>query len=198
MADQFAGSPDGHAAGVDGLPQADQDIAVGDGFEAFVRAQQASLTAYLARRMPEADVPDVVQEAMIRLLRYRALPEAQLRPLMYRIAQNVMHDRGRRDLSHRRQDHVALDEHGAGLASAEPTQEELVAHRQQLDLVRNAIRALPPRCREVYLLNRQAGMSYPQIARHCDISVKAVEKHISRALQALRQCLAGTVTGGAP
>jgi RNA polymerase sigma-70 factor (ECF subfamily) len=41
-------------------------------------------------------------------------------------------------------------------------------------------------------------MSYPQIARHCGISVKAVEKHISRALQALRQCLAGTGAGGAP
>lgn len=198
MADEFAGSFEGRTGDVDGLPQADQGIAAGDGFNAFVRGQQPLLAAYLARRMPDADVQDVVQETMIRLLRYRALPEAQLRPLMYRIAQNVMHDRGRRDLSHRRQDHVALDEHGAGLACAGPTQEELVAHRQQLDLVRDAIRALPPRCREVYLLNRQAGMSYPQIARHCGISVKAVEKHISRALQALRQCLAGTVAGGMP
>lgn len=198
MADEFAGSPDAHAEGGDGLLQADPEIAVGDGFEAFVRAQQPSLAAYLARRMPEADVPDVMQDAMIRLLRYRGLPEMQLRPLLYRIAQNVMHDRGRRDLSHRRQDHVALDEYGTGLASPGPTQEELLAHRQQLDRVREAIRALPPRCREVYLLNRQAGMSYPQIARHCGISVKAVEKHISRALQALRQCLAGTGAGGAP
>jgi hypothetical protein len=117
MADEFAGSPDAHAEGGDGLLQADPEIAVGDGFEAFVRAQQPSLAAYLARRMPEADVPDVMQDAMIRLLRYRGLPEMQLRPLLYRIAQNVMHDRGRRDLSHRRQDHVALDEYGTGLAS---------------------------------------------------------------------------------
>ena len=41
-------------------------------------------------------------------------------------------------------------------------------------------------------------MSYPQIARHCGISVKAVEKHVSRALQALRACLTAEANGGTP
>jgi RNA polymerase sigma-70 factor (ECF subfamily) len=39
----------------------------------------------------------------------------------------------------------------------------------------------------VYLLNRINGMSYAQIAQHCGISAKTVEKHIARALQGLRQ-----------
>ena len=37
------------------------------------------------------------------------------------------------------------------------------------------------------LLNRITGMSYAQIARHCGITAKTVEKHIARALQGLRQ-----------
>jgi RNA polymerase sigma-70 factor (ECF subfamily) len=39
-------------------------------------------------------------------------------------------------------------------------------------------------------LNRIEGMSYTEIAEHCGISVKAVEKHISKALRLLRERLA--------
>ena len=63
--------------------------------------------------------------------------------------------------------------------------------------MRAAILQLPLRCRQVYLLNRIDGMSYPQIASHCDISVKAVEKHIGKALTMLRLRLrAGHAHGG--
>ncbi len=197
MADEHAGWPAGPVqAAAAGSAAPDSAAAPdGDGFEAFVRARQPMLTAYLCRRMPAADAQDVAQECMIRLLRYRGLPEAQLRPLMYRIALNVVHDRGRRDLSHRRQDHVALDEQGPALVSDEPTQEERAVHRQQLDHVRKAIRALPPRCREVYLLNRITGMSYSQIARHRGITAKTVEKHVARALQGLRRELGADAFG---
>jgi len=41
---------------------------------------------------------------------------------------------------------------------------------------------LPPKCRQVFLLSRAQRMTYPQIAVHCGISVKMVEKHISHAL----------------
>jgi len=41
----------------------------------------------------------------------------------------------------------------------------------------------------VYLLNRIDGLSYSQIAQHCGISVKAVEKHIGKALSLLRSKL---------
>jgi len=57
--------------------------------------------------------------------------------------------------------------------------------------VRAAVLRLPPRCREVYLLNRIEDMSYTEIARHCGISVKAVEKHIGKALSLLRVHLRG-------
>ncbi len=56
-----------------------------------------------------------------------------------------------------------------------------------LSLLRQALFKLPERAREVYLLNRITGMSYTQIARHCGITAKTVEKHIARALQGLRQ-----------
>ncbi|MFW5699474.1 MAG: RNA polymerase sigma-70 factor [Bacteroidota bacterium] len=49
---------------------------------------------------------------------------------------------------------------------------------------------LPPKCRLVFALSRQSGLSNKEIAKELDISVKAVEKHISKALRFLREKLA--------
>jgi RNA polymerase sigma-70 factor (ECF subfamily) len=55
----------------------------------------------------------------------------------------------------------------------------------------SAIDALPEKCRLVFLLSRQEEMSYADIARELDISVKTVENQIGKALKLLRQAIAG-------
>lgn len=158
----------------------------GDAFDRFLREHRALLVAFLARRVGDDDAQDIAQETMVRLMRYRSQPAEQLRPLMYRIAINVIHDRGRRDTTRQVFAHVSLDQDFIGLASLEPAHDQRIEHEQELALVRSAILQLPDRCRQVYLLNRIEGMSYSQIAQHCGISVKAVEKHIGKALGILR------------
>ncbi|WP_158985345.1 RNA polymerase sigma factor [Lysobacter panacisoli] len=170
----------------DDAPAAGTTGEAGDGFEAFVRDHRGMLVAYLGRRIGEDDAQDIAQETMVRLMRYRAQPVEQLRPLMYRIAINVIHDRGRRDATRQVFAHVSLDQDFVGLASLEPAHDQRIEHEQELALARAAILKLPERCRQVYLLNRIEGMSYSQIAQHCGISVKAVEKHIGKALGILR------------
>lgn len=166
-----------------GAPQAGADD---DVFEQFLREHQGALKAFLARRVGDDDAQDIAQEAMVRLMRYRMQPAEQLRPLMYRIALNVLNDRGRRDSTRQASAHVSLDQDFMSLASSEPSHDQRIAHEQELVLVRAAILQLPERCRQVYLLNRIDGLSYSQIANHCGISVKAVEKHIGKALSLLR------------
>lgn len=56
--------------------------------------------------------------------------------------------------------------------------------------VNAAIDRLPPRCREVFLLSRDAGLTYGEIARELDISIKTVETQMGRALKTLRLLLA--------
>ena len=53
----------------------------------------------------------------------------------------------------------------------------------------DALQGLPPRCREVFMLNRFEGMKYAEIAEKLEISVKTVEAQISRALRLLREKL---------
>ena len=53
-----------------------------------------------------------------------------------------------------------------------------------------AIDALPPRTREVFVMSRERGLRYSEIAEQLGVSVKAVEANMSRALRILRGELA--------
>jgi RNA polymerase sigma-70 factor (ECF subfamily) len=53
-----------------------------------------------------------------------------------------------------------------------------------------AVAALPDRCRLIFLMSRQQGMSHGEIARALGVSLTTVETQISRALKRLRARLA--------
>jgi RNA polymerase sigma-70 factor (ECF subfamily) len=58
------------------------------------------------------------------------------------------------------------------------------------DAVHRAIEQLPPRCREVFRLSRDTGLTYGEIATELGISIKTVETQMGRALKTLRLLLA--------
>jgi RNA polymerase sigma-70 factor (ECF subfamily) len=116
------------------------------------------------------------------MMQYEGSREIHSAPsLLFRIAINVAHDLGRAEQSRRAADHYPIDD--LELASDIPTPEREVAAEQDLELVYQAIEEMPPKCQQVFLLSRAKRMTYPEIAAHCGISVKMVEKHISHALQ---------------
>ncbi len=51
------------------------------------------------------------------------------------------------------------------------------------------IKTLPPRQKEVYLLQRVEGLKYNEIADRLNISVNTIENHMSRALKTIRDKL---------
>lgn len=50
--------------------------------------------------------------------------------------------------------------------------------RQRLALLADCIHALPPRCRDVFVMHRIHGVAQQDIATHLGISIKTVEKHL--------------------
>ncbi len=158
-------------------------------FERFLREERLPLVNFLrSHEVSPEDAQDIAQESLYKLTRYREVPVAALKPLLYRIALNKLCDLRRRDALLRR----TLGQPGPELMDI-PTDalqpEQWAEHHDELARIRAAIERLPERCRQVYLLNRIDGMSYSQISAHQGISVKAVEKHVGRALTLLRQML---------
>ena len=107
--------------------------------------------------------------------------------LLFRIALNAFNDRSRRGATRADGAHLSLDDGIVDLPSSDVPHEKRIADQQELALIRETILQLPERCRQIYLLNRIEGLSYTQIARHCGISVKVVEKQITKALATLRE-----------
>lgn len=57
------------------------------------------------------------------------------------------------------------------------------------DIVNREIDKLPPKCREVFLLNKKEGLTQIEISEYLNISVKTIESHISRAFKVLNKKL---------
>ena len=63
--------------------------------------------------------------------------------------------------------------------------EQIVANEREMELYK-IINNLPPRCKEIFYLNRFENQTYKQIAENLNISQKTVEAHMSTALNKLR------------
>ncbi len=59
------------------------------------------------------------------------------------------------------------------------------------EIIQQTVGSMPSQCRKVFLLSRKDELKNKEIAEQLGISVKAVEKHISKALHILRSKLNG-------
>ena len=67
--------------------------------------------------------------------------------------------------------------------------EELDERNELIVLLYGEIDKLPPKCREIFKLNRFDRMKYREIALKLDISERTVENHIANALKILREAM---------
>lgn len=78
-------------------------------------------------------------------------------------------------------------------SSLERFEEDDTLETQELQrLIQEAILSLPPKCQDIFKKSRMENLSNKEIAERMDISVKAVEGHISRALRQIRAYLGDT------
>lgn len=155
------------------------------------------LIAWLQRRTGAGgDVEDVVQEAFLRFHRAgHDLLSPDARPLLFVIARNLQHDRWKadgREARRRADDDVhALDAGPRAVASETRPADEHLIQRQNLAAAAAVIRALPPRCRDAFLLHRFEALTYRQIAGRLGVSVSMVEKYVAEALRQLKKSRGG-------
>ena len=160
-----------------------------DAFEVVFRAYYPKLADYangLVRSRDSAE--DVVQEVFVALWtqRERLTSPDNLVGYLYRAVRN----RSLNQIRHRRmvtdwQARAAAEEP----ASAPPADKE-TENTEIRTAVNAAVSKLSPRCREVFQLSRDRGLTYPEIAATLGISIKTVETLMGRALKGIRERLA--------
>jgi RNA polymerase sigma-70 factor, ECF subfamily len=67
--------------------------------------------------------------------------------------------------------------------------QDTISREELAEAFEKAVSKLPDQCRTVFKLSRSFGLKNSEIAEHLGISVKGVEKHMTKALQFLRDAL---------
>ena len=176
-------------------------------FDAAPSEAPASLDAFLASvegrayRLAELalgqreDALDTVQDAMMRLVAYRDRPAAEWPPLFWSILRRQLTDRHRRNAVRRRVMTVlgrAPEQREDPIELLPDPGEEPTAHLDRQRAWRalgQAVRQLPRRQREAWLLRELQGLDVAATAAAMGCSEGSVKTHLSRAMAALRSHL---------
>lgn len=140
------------------------------------------------------DALDIVQDAMLSLVqRYSRRKEDEWAPLFHRILQNGIKDWYRRNSTQSRwrlwlissddESHDPIQEQ-ADIHAATPG-DQLVLDRAT-DMVDKALKTLPPRQQQVFLLRTWEGLNVAETANAMRCSEGSVKSHYSRAVHTLR------------
>lgn len=149
-----------------------------------------NLARWLTRN--DQDAQDVVQEAMLRALRYfGSMRGEQARPWLLQI---VRHTCWTWLEQNRPAEVVPLDDHEEpwnevpGPASQEP--QAVAARNADREQINWALNSLPATYREVIVLRELEDLSYKDISRIADIPIGTVMSRLARGRELLRKVLA--------
>ncbi|HEX3423748.1 MAG TPA: sigma-70 family RNA polymerase sigma factor [Sphingomicrobium sp.] len=145
------------------------------------RRHSPALVRRLARKTGCVELArDLANEAFLKVLglapaKFRLIEQPQA--FLWRVSVNLLHDWGRaRSLSERSKpmlesgDQKLLD------------QVAVLESRDTLRRLEQAIERLRPRTREIFLAHRIRGLTYAEIANETGLTVKGVEKQMSKAI----------------
>lgn len=150
-------------------------------FENLYRDRAEILVRHFTSRMRDRDeAVDVVHEAFARFASLSQRSRAAfVRPdsYLYRICINLFRDRQRHWAS---QERHRAEQAIVGESAHDPIHQ--LEARDTLHRLESAMLRLKPKTREIFLARRLDGMSYGEIAGRTGLSIKAIEKHMAKAV----------------
>jgi RNA polymerase sigma factor (sigma-70 family) len=171
------------------------------GLSAVFMANRAALLRFVRARGAGDEGEDILQELWFKVANVSADgPIADPLAYVYRMADNLMHDRIRANARRSRRERVwgELGSDDSAFTST-PTAERTLLARERLRQIEAALCGLSERCQTIFRRFRIDGVGQGQIARDEGISLSAVEKHLQRAYRVLTLAVEGaTDTEQAP
>jgi len=170
-------------------------ICAGDvqAFEAMFRAYNRELYRFALRLLGSADeAEDVVQRLFVAIWQTRSgwTVRGSLRVYLFSAVRNGALQQLRNIRTRDQHQGDVLQFTTASVSDGLRSPELQLEHAELSVALSSAIAALPPRCREAFVLTREHGMTYAEAAATMGISRNTVMVHVGRALASLRKALA--------
>lgn len=134
------------------------------------------------------DSQDIAQEAFIKLWdsRHKLSEEKSLGGYLFRIAHNIFIDKYRKNKKESKMIDALTYKKMLGLI-----EEDVDSKEAKISLMKDAIKQLPPRCKEIFEMSKIQGLKYHEIADLLAISVKTVEAQMGKAFKTIRNKVKG-------
>lgn len=147
-----------------------------------------ALVRYLTVRLPSIeDAREVAQEAYLRVLsREPTHSVTHLQAYLFKTASNLAIDRVR---ASQRRPTGSLDQEAYEVEAPGSVNEELVHAARQVEVLREIVGELPPKCRMAFLLYKFDDLSYPEIAARMELTESMIRKYVLRAMVYCRERL---------
>jgi len=129
---------------------------------------------------------DIVQNVFIRTWKKRngLKPDFEIRSFLYKSVYNEFIDEYRKQKLV-----VPLEKKYIDALTTMMENEDEHALERKIKLVKRSIQDLPPKCKEIFMLSKQDGLTNLEIAEYKQVSIKSVEAHITKAFSILRQSI---------
>ncbi len=152
------------------------------GFEQLFDACYDELQHFIYFKSGDTEVAeDLVQDAFLKLWEIRSTVRIETaRALLYTIASNRYANRYKRQKLHLKLQQTLVEDRTYESPEFEMEVKEFDRKLQ------NVLSELSEKSRTVFLMNRMEQMTYNEIAKNLNISVKAVEKRMKKALEFIR------------
>lgn len=153
--------------------------------DALARRYTPALYRYFERRLDRrADVHDLVQDVFLRLARIGDVEAIEkTENYLFTTASNALRDHQRRKTVRQSHLHDSIDGMIVGdLLSADVSALDVVAGQQAVLALQAALRELPERTRDIFVLRMIEEQRTADVAHDLGISTRAVEKHYAKAL----------------
>lgn len=155
-----------------------------DEFKLLFDTHFDGLRSFIFYRCGNTDMAtDIAQDVFMKIWEKRGqLDNGNLKALLYKMASEMSISNYRKKICRDSFEQSMSYFDNAGLSP-----EDEMLSREFVSLYSNALERMPESQRTVFLMSRNDEMKYQEIAELLNISVKAVEKRMSAALQLLRK-----------
>ncbi len=162
-------------------------------FELVFRLYYPRLVYFAKEYINYEDAKGLVQEAFMTL--WEKNPslrnESQLQSYLYTVVKNkclmqLRHEKIMKNYAEKTETKLKNQICCSALEQLDTSE---IAFKEIQSIIGSTLSDLPSRCREVFILSRIEGMTNREVADRLDISVKAVEAQITKALVIFREAL---------